>query len=86
VFLCGGGAKNSALVERLSALMGDRRVDTTAPLGVHPDWVEACAFAWLAHQALTMRPGNLPSVTGAAKPVILGGIYPGNQNHAEGSA
>lgn len=86
VFLCGGGAKNSALVGRLSTLLGDRRVDTTAPLGVHPDWVEACAFAWLAHQALTMCPGNLPSVTGAARPVVLGGIYPGNQNHVEGSA
>jgi anhydro-N-acetylmuramic acid kinase len=39
-------------------------------------WVEACAFAWLAHQALQRQPGNLPAVTGASGLRILGAIYP----------
>jgi anhydro-N-acetylmuramic acid kinase len=50
-------------------------VATTELLGLHPDWVEAVAFAWLAHQALAGRAGNIPSVTGARHPVLLGGIY-----------
>jgi len=51
-------------------------VATTEALGLHPDWVEAVAFAWLAHQTLEGRPGNIPAVTGARREVILGGIYP----------
>jgi len=43
--------------------------------GIDPDFVEAIAFAWLAKQTLEGKPGNLPSVTGADRPVILGGIY-----------
>ena len=77
VFVCGGGAKNLALMRRLSTLLGARRVSSTNELGIHPDWVEACAFAWLAHQAIEGLPGNLPSVTGARRPVVLGGVYPG---------
>ncbi|MDH3514309.1 MAG: anhydro-N-acetylmuramic acid kinase, partial [Gammaproteobacteria bacterium] len=48
----------------------------TETLGLSPDWVEAAAFAWLAHQALEREPGNIPSVTGARRAVVLGGIYP----------
>ena len=51
-------------------------VATTETLGLSPDWVEAAAFAWLAHQALEREPGNIPSVTGARRAVVLGGIYP----------
>lgn len=76
LFLCGGGARNVALAGRISELLAGRSVATTEVLGVHPDWVEACAFAWLAHQALQGKPGNLPSVTGASRRVVLGGIYP----------
>jgi anhydro-N-acetylmuramic acid kinase len=39
--------------------------------------VEATAFAWLARETLQGRPGNLPGVTGARHPVVLGAIYPG---------
>ncbi|MBS1185912.1 MAG: anhydro-N-acetylmuramic acid kinase, partial [Proteobacteria bacterium] len=49
---------------------------TTSALGIDPDWVEALAFAWLARQTLHHVPGNLPSVTGARGPRILGAIYP----------
>jgi len=38
--------------------------------------VEALAFAWLAREALAGRPGNLPDVTGAAGPRVLGAVYP----------
>lgn len=77
VFLCGGGARNLALVDGLRTALGGRKVDTTESLGIHPDWVEACAFAWLACQTLSGLPGNLPSVTGAHRHVVLGGVYPG---------
>ena len=43
--------------------------------GLDPDWVEASAFAWLASRTLQGLPGNLPSVTGAAAPEVLGAIY-----------
>ena len=48
---------------------------STAIENIDPDWVEAMAFAWLAKQTLEQKPGNLPEVTGADQPVILGGIY-----------
>jgi anhydro-N-acetylmuramic acid kinase len=47
-------------------------VQTTEALGVHPDWVEAMAFAWLAYRHTHQLSGNLPSVTGADAAVILG--------------
>jgi anhydro-N-acetylmuramic acid kinase len=77
VFVCGGGAHNHDLLARLHAALGGVPLATTASLGLDPDWVEAAAFAWLAHQTLAGHPGNLPSVTGARRPVVLGGIYLG---------
>jgi anhydro-N-acetylmuramic acid kinase len=44
-------------------------------IGFDPDWVEAAAFGWLAARTMDGLPGNLPAVTGANHPVILGGIY-----------
>lgn len=79
LLICGGGSKNAFLMDTLVRLT-DCPITTTEPYGVHPDWVEAVAFAWLARQTLTGRPGNLPSVTGATAPTILGCIYPGT-NH-----
>jgi len=76
VYVCGGGAHNSYLMERLSVLFGKTRVSTTLYLGIDPDWVEAMAFAWIARETLAGRAGNCPSVTGANQPVVLGGIYP----------
>ncbi len=76
VYACGGGVKNTALMKALKAELEHYALDTTQTLGVHPDWVEAMAFAWLAKQTLEGVPGNVPSVTGAEKPVILGAIYP----------
>jgi anhydro-N-acetylmuramic acid kinase len=44
--------------------------------GVPADQVEALAFAWLARAFVERRPGNLPAVTGAAGPRLLGALYP----------
>jgi anhydro-N-acetylmuramic acid kinase len=76
VFVCGGGSRNRALLARLAALLPGQRVATTAALGLEPEHVEALAFAWLARQALRREPGNLPAVTGARGPRVLGAIYP----------
>jgi len=76
LFVCGGGANNSFLLQRLQALLPDCKTATTAALGLHPDWVEASAFAWLARQTLAGHPGNLPSVTGARRAAVLGAVYP----------
>ena len=76
VSVCGGGAHNSFVMQRLAALLPGCRLNTTAALGLHPDWVEATAFAWLARETLEGRPGNLPGVTGASRPAVLGAIYP----------
>ena len=77
LYVCGGGAHNSFLMERLHSLLPNTRVATTESLGLAPDWVEATAFAWLAKQTIEGCAGNLPAATGARHPVILGGIYPG---------
>ena len=75
VYICGGGAHNKALLTVLSKCLLPRKLATTEELGIHPDWVEAVAFAWLAKQTIEHKTSNLPSVTGAKKEVILGGIY-----------
>lgn len=76
IYLCGGGAHNSALVLRLRQLLPGCLIDKTEVLGIAADWMEAIAFAWLAQQALHLRPGNLPAVTGAKHSCVLGAIYP----------
>ena len=75
VYLCGGGARNAALVETLSARLAPHKVAASDELGTNAEHVEALAFAWLAQQALAARPGNLPTVTGARGPRTLGAIY-----------
>ena len=71
IYICGGGIHNIELMRRLQVLT-KCPVATTEALGVHPDWVEAMAFAWLAYQNMHHLAGNLPSVTGASKNVVLG--------------
>ena len=76
LYVCGGGARNQALMARLQYHMPDCRVASTDFLGQPADWVEAVAFAWLAWRTLCGAPGNLPEVTGAKGPRVLGGIFP----------
>lgn len=80
LYACGGGARNAFLLERIAIHLPGFRVGTTDELGVPAQLVEAIAFAWLARQTLNGLPGNLPSVTGANREVILGGIFPGTSH------
>ena len=77
LIVCGGGALNTALMQRLQAhLPSSCKVLSSAERGMPPLQVEAAAFAWLAQQTLQGLPGNLPKATGAKGARILGGIYP----------
>ena len=76
IYICGGGAYNTTLMQRLETLLHPALITNTGHLGIAPEWVEAVAFAWLAKQTLENLPGNAPSVTGAGEGVILGGVYP----------
>ncbi len=75
IIVCGGGCHNIALMGKLESLLEDKEISSTDKYDIDPDAVEAIAFAWLAKQRLDGKAGNIPSVTGASKPVILGGIY-----------
>ncbi len=77
VLISGGGVHNGELMSVLSDLLTPRLLASTADYGLDPDAVEACAFAWLAKRRLEKKPGNMPSVTGADKSVILGAVYSG---------
>ncbi|HVU49596.1 MAG TPA: anhydro-N-acetylmuramic acid kinase [Polyangia bacterium] len=74
VFVSGGGALNPTLMAHLEALLAPLPVKTSASLGVDPEAKEAIAFAVLANETVFGHPGNLPSVTGAAGPRVLGKI------------
>jgi len=76
VLVCGGGAHNSALMQRLQSLLPECEVLSTANHGIEPDWIEAMAFAWLAHCCIEGIAANRPSVTGARGLRVLGAIYP----------
>jgi len=75
VLVCGGGARNASLMQRL-VRRSPAPVGSTGEFGVEPDWMEALAFAWFAKRTLENRPANLPSVTGASRPAVLGAICP----------
>ena len=75
IILCGGGTHNGQIVNLLSDALPLITIKTTSDFGINPDCIEAMAFAWLAKRRLDNLPGNLPSVTGAGKEVLLGAIY-----------
>jgi anhydro-N-acetylmuramic acid kinase len=76
VLVCGGGVHNQFLLSRLELLLGRARVESTAVHGIHPDWVEACLFAWLARERLRERQQETGPITGARRPVLLGSVNP----------
>ncbi|MGO0791288.1 anhydro-N-acetylmuramic acid kinase [Herbaspirillum seropedicae] len=77
VYVCGGGAENALLMRLLGQqLEGRAEVRSTAALGIAPQHVEALAFAWLAQRFDQRLAGNLPAVTGAHGPRVLGALYP----------
>lgn len=75
IYLCGGGAHNTALIQCLRELLNPVKIKLTNDLSIDVNWVEATAFAWLAKQAMQKSSGNLPAVTGAIGARILGAIY-----------
>ena len=75
LLVCGGGVHNPLLMRQLARRLPGIIVESTAAHGVDPDFIEAMGFAWLARETLARRPGNLPAVTGAAGPRILGAIH-----------
>lgn len=76
IYLCGGGAHNHTLRNRLAQCLPASKIATTNAIGVDGDYLEAIAFAWLAQQTLEGKPGNLPLATGAKHARILGAIHP----------
>lgn len=76
VLVCGGGALNLFLMERLQSLLADRSVLPSDAAGVPAQQVEGIAFAWLARAWHRRESGNLTTVTGAAGPRVLGALYP----------
>lgn len=75
IFVCGGGSRNGFLMERLGSRLRPAAVASTDSVGVPANAVEGMAFAWLAYRRLTLQPGNLPAVTGASRPAVLGGVF-----------
>jgi anhydro-N-acetylmuramic acid kinase len=76
IIVCGGGAFNTALMQRMQALMPQVNIISSAERGLPPQDVEATAFAWLARQCVERVVLPLSSVTGARGARILGGLYP----------
>jgi anhydro-N-acetylmuramic acid kinase len=76
LLVCGGGARNGALMARLAVLWPGLAVAATDSAGLPAQQVEAAAFAWLAKQFCERLPGNHPKVTGAAGLRVLGALYP----------
>ncbi|MDY6983712.1 MAG: anhydro-N-acetylmuramic acid kinase [Pseudomonadota bacterium] len=75
VIVCGGGARNTALLRRLQDVLPGFRILTSTDLGIHADCVEAAAFAWLAKKTLNRETVDFSPFTGARHAVIAGGIY-----------
>ena len=76
IVVCGGGRRNGFLMTRLVALEPKRVICSVEDFGVDGDTVEAAAFAYLAWLFINHQPGNVPAVTGAQGPRILGCLYP----------
>ena len=76
LLVCGGGALNGYLMQRLQAALPGVVVASSADYGLPPLQVEAAAFAWLARKTMRRETGSLKSVTGAQGSRILGAIYP----------
>jgi anhydro-N-acetylmuramic acid kinase len=77
VIIAGGGARNPVLMERLTRRLAPVPIRPSDELGLPADAREAVAFALLADAFLNGIPANIPAVTGARHPVVLGSLVPG---------
>ena len=75
IWLCGGGSRSLYLRQRLQAELTSAHIGTTDEVGINGNFKEAIAFAVLAYWRVKSIPGNLPLVTGAAKPMLLGDVH-----------
>lgn len=75
VIACGGGVHNAALMHAIESRLEGRPLRSSREFGIDPDVMEAMGFAWLAFRRLRGEPGNLPAVTGAVGPRLLGALY-----------
>ena len=75
ILLCGGGSRNLYIRQRLEAELTSAQIVTTDEVGMDGDFKEAIAFAVLGYWRVMSIPGNLPQVTGASKPVLLGNVH-----------
>lgn len=83
MLLCGGGAHNVFLVNRIKHLLGEKiTVSLTDEKNIPSHWLEAMLFAWLAKSRFENHPLNLKTITGSKQPVLLGGIYKAAQTDA----
>ena len=78
LLVCGGGALNAHLMQRLAALLPKTHVISSDTTGLPPTQVEATAFAWLAKSCLDCQPANCPTATGARGLRILGSLHIAN--------
>ena len=76
IWLAGGGSHNNFLISRLQQACRNHKIKSTSALGIPPDWIEACAFGWLAKQTLDHQISPLSQITGACRNDILGAIHP----------
>lgn len=76
VILCGGGARNDTLARQLAERLCLARVRIMDEFGIDADAKEAVSFALLAYATVHGLPSNVPSATGARRPVVLGKIVP----------
>jgi anhydro-N-acetylmuramic acid kinase len=76
VLLSGGGAHNTAIVAGLEERLPGFRVERSDAMNIHADAKEAVAFALLGYETLRGRSANVPRVTGAGHPALLGAIAP----------
>lgn len=75
IYLCGGGAHNTALLERFQEILPSHTVTDSSELGIAPDWVEAMTFAWFASKTIAQEAIELSSITGSIENSVLGAIY-----------
>ena len=76
LIVCGGGAFNVGLIQRLQALLPKHHVQSSADAGLPPQQVEAAAFAWLARKTIHRETLSLENITGAKGARIAGAVYP----------
>ncbi|MDT8300986.1 MAG: anhydro-N-acetylmuramic acid kinase [Sedimentisphaerales bacterium] len=76
IILCGGGSRNDVLVEMLRSELPDAKMCTTDDFGISVDAKEAVSFAVLAWATIKGLTNNVPGVTGAERPVVMGKIIP----------